>query len=83
MGFALILFTQAADKFEWYLVVFGLFFLIQAVFNFGCGPNGCQIPRNSKNNKTLWYFFEIQNIFLIHLNSDLINQFKTIKKWKK
>ncbi len=53
LGFALILFTQAADKFEWYLVVFGLFFLIQAAFNFGCGPNGCQIPRNSKNNKTL------------------------------
>ena len=41
LGFALILFTQAADKFEWYLVIFGLFFLIQAVFNFGCGPNGC------------------------------------------
>jgi hypothetical protein len=53
LGFALILFTQAADKFEWYLVIFGLFFLIQAVFNFGCGPNGCQIPKNSKNNKTL------------------------------
>ena len=43
--FAIVLFTQAAQKFEWYLVIFGLFFLVQAVFNFGCGANGCAIPK--------------------------------------
>jgi hypothetical protein len=43
--FAIVLFTQAAQKFEWYLVIFGLFFLVQAIFNFGCGANGCAIPK--------------------------------------
>lgn len=45
LAFAIILFVQAAQKFEWYLVIFGLFFLVQAVFNFGCGANGCAIPK--------------------------------------
>ncbi|WP_396166828.1 hypothetical protein [Flavobacterium sp.] len=45
LAFAIILFVQAAQKFEWYLVIFGLFFLIQALFNFGCGANGCAIPK--------------------------------------
>jgi hypothetical protein len=45
LGFALILFTQAFEKFEWYLLVFGMFFLVQAIFNFGCNSNGCGIPK--------------------------------------
>ncbi len=45
LAFAIVLFTQAAQKFEWYLIIFGLFFLVQAVFNFGCSANGCAIPK--------------------------------------
>ncbi len=43
--FALFLFIQAYQTFEWFFVVFGLFFLIQALFNTGCGANGCQLPK--------------------------------------
>lgn len=43
--FAIFLFVQAYVTFEWFFIVFGLFFLIQAIFNTGCGPNGCQIPK--------------------------------------
>jgi uncharacterized membrane protein HdeD (DUF308 family) len=45
LGFALILFTQAFEKFEWYLLIFGMFFLVQAIFNIGCNSKGCAIPK--------------------------------------
>lgn len=45
LAFAIFLFVQAYVTFEWFFIVFGLFFLIQAVFNTGCGSNGCQIPK--------------------------------------
>jgi hypothetical protein len=43
--FAIFLFVQAYVTFEWFFIAFGLFFLIQALFNTGCGANGCQIPK--------------------------------------
>ena len=45
LAIAIFLFVQAYVTFEWFFIVFGLFFLIQAVFNTGCGSNGCQIPK--------------------------------------
>ena len=48
--FALYLFEQAYVIREWFFIPFGLFFLIQALFNFGCSINGCAVP-NIKNNK--------------------------------
>lgn len=45
LAFALFLFFQAYETQEWFLVAFGIFFLIQAIFNAGCGANGCQIPK--------------------------------------
>lgn len=44
--FALFLFAQAYILKEWMFIGFGLFFLIQVIFNLGCGPNGCSIPNN-------------------------------------
>ena len=45
LAFAVFLFFQAYETQEWFLVAFGIFFLIQAIFNAGCGANGCQIPK--------------------------------------
>ncbi|MFV8322838.1 hypothetical protein [uncultured Flavobacterium sp.] len=47
--FALFLFAQAYILKEWMFIGFGLFFLIQVVFNLGCGSNGCTIPNNKYN----------------------------------
>ncbi|MBU3680897.1 MAG: hypothetical protein FGM16_03035 [Flavobacterium sp.] len=45
LAFALFLFEQAYETKEYFLVVFGGFFLLQAIFNWGCSPNGCSIPK--------------------------------------
>jgi len=45
LAFAIFLFTQAYYTNEWFFIVFGLFFLVQAIFNTGCGSNGCTIPK--------------------------------------
>ena len=50
LAFALFLFVQAYITHEWFFIAFGLFFLFQAIFNLGCGPNGCAIT-NTKNFK--------------------------------
>lgn len=44
LAFAGFLFYQAYVSKEWFFIAFGIFFLFQALFNFGCGPNGCSIP---------------------------------------
>ena len=49
LAFALFLFFQAYETQQWFFVAFGIFFLFQAIFNLGCGPNGCQV--NYKNQK--------------------------------
>lgn len=48
LGFSVFLFTQAYLNKDWMFVIFGLFFLVQVIFNLGCGSNGCSIP-NKKN----------------------------------
>jgi hypothetical protein len=48
--FAVFLFSQAVILRDWMFVVFGIFFLIQVIFNLGCGTSGCAIP-NYKNRK--------------------------------
>lgn len=50
LAFALFLFYQAFLLKEWMFISFGLFFMIQVIFNLGCGSNGCSIPY-TKNNK--------------------------------
>lgn len=50
LAFALFLFIQAYILKEWMFVAFGLFFLFQVIFNFGCGANGCALP-NKKYRK--------------------------------
>ena len=50
LAFALFLFVQSYVLREWFFIVFGLFFLFQAIFNLGCGVNGCAVP-NYKNRK--------------------------------
>ena len=42
LAFALFLFFQAYETQEWFLVAFGIFFLIQAIFNAGFGAKNKQ-----------------------------------------
>jgi len=49
LGFASFLFYQAYQTHHLFFLVFGFFFLFQAVFNLGCGPSGCNV--NYKNHK--------------------------------
>jgi hypothetical protein len=47
-----LFFIQQAIQFHEFLMAFvAVFFLFQAVFNTGCGLNGCQVPtfKKSKN----------------------------------
>lgn len=50
LAFAVFLFTQAFVLREWMFLAFGLFFLVQVIFNLGCSANGCVIP-NKKHKK--------------------------------
>ncbi len=43
VALALYLFYNAYETHEWFFIAFGIFFLIQAIFNMGCGPNGCNV----------------------------------------
>lgn len=44
LSFALFLFAQAYITQDWFFILFGIFFFVQAIFNFGSGINGCSIP---------------------------------------
>lgn len=48
IAIALFCFYTAYERNEWYFVAFGVFFLIQAIFNLGCGPRGCNVPSKNK-----------------------------------
>ena len=48
---AMFCFYTAFEQREWTFVLFGLFFLLQAVFNLGCGPRGCNVPLKKKNDE--------------------------------
>jgi uncharacterized membrane protein HdeD (DUF308 family) len=49
LALAIFLFFNAYETHEWFFIVFGIFFLAQALFNFGCGANGCAV--NYKNSE--------------------------------
>ncbi|RAR73928.1 hypothetical protein CLV55_103252 [Flavobacterium aciduliphilum] len=49
LAFALFLFYNAYETHEWFFIIFGVFFLVQVIFNMGCGPKGCSLP-NNKNS---------------------------------
>lgn len=51
LAFAIFLFFNAYETHEWFFVVFGLLFLFQAIFNLGCGANGCGITYKNKNHE--------------------------------
>lgn len=48
IAIAMFCFYSAYDRNEWYFAGFGLFFLIQAIFNFGCGSQGCNLPNKKE-----------------------------------
>jgi hypothetical protein len=43
LALAVFLFGQAYVTHEWFFIVFGAFFIFQAMFNLGCGSNGCEV----------------------------------------
>jgi hypothetical protein len=49
LGLAVFLFVQAYVIKEWFFIAFGFFFLFQAIFNLGCGPNSCGVNYNHKH----------------------------------
>jgi VanZ family protein len=49
LALALMLFAQAYETQQWFYLLFGLFFLMQALLNLGCGAAGCNV--NYKNKK--------------------------------
>jgi uncharacterized membrane protein HdeD (DUF308 family) len=51
IALALFLFYNAYETHQWFFVVFGVFFLAQAVFNLGCSPNGCNVSYKSNKNE--------------------------------
>jgi hypothetical protein len=51
LAFAVFLCVQAYNTHELFFIIFGLFFLIQAIFNSGCGKNRCAIPKNKQYKK--------------------------------
>ena len=50
LALALLLGYEAIRTHEWFFMAFAAFFLVQAIFNFGCGPRGCAVPQK-RNNK--------------------------------
>lgn len=57
LALALMLFAQAYETQQWFYLLFGLFFLMQALFNLGCGAAGCAArlttKTKNKNNTSI------------------------------
>lgn len=51
IALAIYLFYNAYLTHEWFFIAFGVFFLIQAILNFGCSPNGCNVSYKSRKNE--------------------------------
>ena len=51
LAFAIFLFFQAYTTHEWFFILFGLFFLFQALFNVGCSTNSCSVNYKQKENE--------------------------------
>ncbi|MGX7667299.1 hypothetical protein [Flavobacterium pedocola] len=39
---------QAWETDQWVFYLFAIFFLVQAVFNFGCNNRGCNLPNQKQ-----------------------------------
>ncbi|MCG2612236.1 hypothetical protein LZZ90_12040 [Flavobacterium sp. SM15] len=50
LALALFSIWQALDTDRWFFWLFAAFFLIQAVFNLGCTPNGCNLPNQKRQS---------------------------------
>jgi len=50
ISICIFLFYNAYETHEWFFIVFGIFFLVQAFLNLGCGSNGCGVNYNKKGN---------------------------------
>jgi hypothetical protein len=52
LAFALFLFANAYETRQWIFVPMGLFFLLQAVFNWGCGLQGnCSVNLKKEHHE--------------------------------
>ena len=47
--FAIGISYHAINTSQYFFLLFALFFLVQAVFNTGCGPQGCQVPSKKES----------------------------------
>ncbi|WP_395062369.1 hypothetical protein [Flavobacterium sp.] len=48
VAIAFFLFYNAYETRQWFFIVFGFFFLTQALFNLGCGAIGCAVNDDKK-----------------------------------
>ena len=51
LALALFLFANAYETHQWIFVPMGLFFLLQALFNWGCGGQANCTINNKKSNE--------------------------------
>lgn len=49
--FGVFLIFQGIETGQWFFYPFAGFFLFQAIFNQGCGVNGCEIPQKVKKDE--------------------------------
>lgn len=43
--------TAFATQNDWFLFFIGTFFLVQAIFNVGCGGTSCAVPEQETNTE--------------------------------
>ncbi|UUC46429.1 hypothetical protein [Flavobacterium cerinum] len=48
LAIALFMFYTAYENRQWIFGAFGLFFLLQAIFNFGCNSSNCNIADKTR-----------------------------------
>lgn len=48
LAMAIFLLFNAFETRQWWFAIFGLFFLVQALFNFGCASGTCSISDKTK-----------------------------------
>lgn len=48
LAMALFLLFNAFETRQWWFAIFGVFFLVQALFNFGCTSGTCSVPDKTK-----------------------------------
>lgn len=49
--FGIFLVFQAFETRQWLFIGFAAFFLFQALFNYGCGINNCEISQEKQKNE--------------------------------